>query len=329
LEELIKNLCEVFGPSGDEDLARELIKKEIEPYCDSLLTDALGNLLAFKGKGGKKIIVDAHMDEIGIIITSIEDEGFLRFAPVGGMRAKDIINQRYRFKNNRVGVVSVEKVEDEGKIDFSKLYLDIGAKNKEEAQSLVKIGEMAVFDRDTLFEGSRIIAKALDNRISCVVLIEALKAIKETPNELIFAFTVQEEVGLRGARTASFQVEADYGIAVDVTDTGDVPKPEVEMPVKLGEGPTIKIMDSAVIAHPKVRDKMIAVAEKNQIPYQREVLTAGGTDTGVILLTRQGIPAGAISIPCRYIHSPNEMADLEDVKRAVKLLTALLEEKWD
>ncbi|NLY90590.1 MAG: M42 family metallopeptidase, partial [Firmicutes bacterium] len=188
----------------------------------------------------------------------------------------------------------------------------------------VGVGEMAAFDHSFVDLGERVVAKALDDRVGCAVLIEALKQVRNPQNDLYCTFTVQEEVGLRGAKTSAFGIEPDLAIALDVTGTGDTPEaPKLAM--KLGAGAAIKVKDLSLITHPRVKDLLTELAEKNNIPYQFEVLPFGGTDAGAIHLTKAGIPAGVISIPCRYLHSPSEMVDLNDVEAAVRLVVAAME----
>ncbi|HHY70971.1 MAG TPA: M42 family metallopeptidase, partial [Thermoanaerobacterales bacterium] len=211
-------------------------------------------------------------------------------------------------------------------LNFDKMYIDIGAANKEECQDIVKIGDIAVADQKTIFSGNRIIAKALDDRIGCAVMIEALKNIKDSPNNIYIVFTTQEELGLRGAKTSSFGIAPDFGLALDVTLTGDTPEAK-RMDVKLGGGTAIKIKDSSLITNPKVVQFLIDIAEKENIKYQLEVLERGGTDAGAINLTKGGILAGCLSIPCRYVHSPSEMVDMGDVEATRDLLIKFLESK--
>jgi len=192
----------------------------------------------------------------------------------------------------------------------------------------VKVGDVAAFDRPYVEAGNRLIAKSMDDRVGVLVAIEALRALKSTPHDVYFVFTTQEEVGTRGAATSAFGIDPDVGIAVDVTATGDTPS-ALKMEMSLGNGPCIKIQDSGAISDPRVVKWMINTAEKNKIPYQREVLLMGGTDARAIQLARAGVPAGCISIPVRYVHSPSEMADFSDVQNSVKLLTALLKAPID
>lgn len=330
MKDLIKKLTETYGPSGSEDTIREIIRNEVVAYADEVRVDALGNLIAVKKGSKPKIMLAAHMDEIGIIVTFIEDKGFLRFANVGGVFPFTLFGQRVIFANGIVGTFGVEKPDElkELKVSgvkLSKMFIDIGAKDRGEAERLVRIGDVASFHREMTDLGARLISKAMDDRIGCVVLIETLKRVakEDLDNEIYFVFTVQEEVGIRGARTAAYGIDPDIGIAVDVTLTGDTPEAPT-MAVKLGGGPAVKVKDMSVISHPKVKNLMVKVAEEEDIPYQLEVLEQGGTDAGSIHLTREGIPSGVLSIPARYVHTPSEMVDFGDVENAVRLLVGIL-----
>ncbi len=318
--DLIKKLTGAVGVSGNEEEIRELIIQEIKDYVDEIRVDALGNLIAVKKGKDKKIMVAAHMDEIGLMVTHIDEKGFLRFSTVGGVSRFDSIGQRVRFKNGTVGAVYYEdKLEDMKDLRFSKMYIDIGASNREEAEKSVKIGDTACFAGETVKQGDMVISKALDDRSGCAVVVKAIKDLPQTDNEIYFVFTVQEELGLRGAGTAAYSIKPDMAIAVDVTMTGDTPESH-PMEVKCGRGPAIKIKDRSVICHPQVRKLLEEAAEKNGIPYQLEILEAGGSDPGSIHITAGGIPSGAISIPCRYVHSPVETASLKDIENAARLL---------
>ncbi|ODM25576.1 aminopeptidase [Clostridium sp. Bc-iso-3] len=318
--DLLKKLTGIVGVSGNEEEIREAIKEEIKDCVDEVKVDALGNLIAVKKGKGKKIMVAAHMDEIGIMVTYIDDNGFLRFSAIGGVSRYDSIGQRVKFKNGVVGAVYYEeKLDDIKNLQLSKMYIDIGAKSKEEAKNMVQVGDVACFVGDTVLQGDTVISKALDNRSGCFVVVKAIKELKETDNEICFVFTVQEEVGLRGARTAAFSINPDIAIAVDVTMTGDTPESH-PMEVKCGGGPAIKIKDRSVLCHPEVRRLLEESAKRINIPYQLEILEAGGSDPGSIHLTAGGIPSGAISIPVRYVHSPVETASMSDINNAVRLL---------
>jgi endoglucanase len=262
------------------------------------------------------------MDEIGIIATHVDEDGFIRFVPIGGVYRLNCIGGRVRFLNGALGVIGYEHQEDPNKPPaFEQMFIDVGATSRENCP--VRVGDMAAFDRPFSDYGVRLVSKAMDDRIGVAVLIETLRQLEDNPHQVYFVFSVQEEVGLRGATTAAFSLEPDVGIAVDVTRSGDTPK-GVKMDVALGKGPAIKVRDSGMLADPRVVDWMVKTAERAKIPYQLEVLEAGTTDARAIQLTRAGVPAGCLSIPCRYIHAPSEMVDYNDVQNGVRLLAAML-----
>ncbi|KAF0106913.1 MAG: endoglucanase [Anaerolineaceae bacterium] len=325
MKPLIQKLTETFSPSGYETAIREVIRKEIKPLADEIRVDALGNLIARKGKKtakGLRIMLAAHMDEIGLMATHIDDNGFIRFTGIGGIRPLALTGSRVRFVNGVPGVISTDRITDLTKAPtLEQCFIDVGAASKKDCP--VKVGDVCGFERPFLDLGRRLVAKSMDDRIACAILIEAMRAMKGSPHELYFVFTTQEEVGVRGATTSAFGIDPDLGLAVDVTGTGDTPKGS-KMEVGLGKGPAVKVKDAGMLADPRVVQWMIRTAEKAKIPYQREVLEGGSTDARAIQLARGGVPAGCLSIPCRYVHTPSEMVDYEDVQNAVKLLTALL-----
>lgn len=319
--ETIKSLTGAFGVSGNEEEIRETIISQIKDKVDEIKVDALGNLFAIKKGTGKKIMLAAHMDEIGIIVTHIDDRGFLRFSNIGGVSAFVSYGQRVMFKNGIIGVVGKEeKLDDIKNLKLSNLYIDIGAHSRKEAEESVKVGDVASFVGEAVLQGDMVVSKALDDRAACAILVETIKHLPETNNEIYFVFTVQEELGIRGAKTAAYQLEADYAIAVDVTLTGDTPESKL-MEVTVGKGPAIKIKDNSVMCHKEVIGLIKNKAEDNNIPYQFEILDHGGTDAGAIHISGGGIPTGAISIPTRFIHTPSEYASLKDMENCVKLLT--------
>lgn len=318
--ELLKKLTDAFGISGNEEEIREVIKNEIQGKVDEIRVDALGNLIAVKKGKGKKIMLAAHMDEIGVMATYIDDRGFIRFSNIGWVSQYYTLAQRVRFKNGTVGSVFYEEKVDEMKnLKLANMYIDIGAKSREEAEKKVRPGDVACFIGEAVSQGDKIISKALDDRSGCAVLVKAIQDMPGTENEIHYVFTVQEELGLRGAKTAAFQVQPDIAIAVDITDTGDTPESEF-MEVKCGAGPAIKVKDRSFIAHPQVKRLIEESAKKLNLPYQYEILEKGGSDPGAIHLEAGGIPSGAISIPCRYAHSPVEMISLSDLESCVKLV---------
>jgi putative aminopeptidase FrvX len=323
MKDLIKKITEKYGPSGCESEVAELIKQEVSAFVDEVKLDKLGSLVAVKKGTGAKVMLAAHMDEIGLIVTHIDKEGFLRFDAVGGVSAFRLTGLRVVFANGQIGVIDAEKG-NPANFGMDKLFIDIGAKSKEDAESKVSIGDFAAFRQDFIDIGDRVISKAMDDRIGCVVLIEAAKRLKNSPNEVYFVFTVQEEVGLRGAVASAYSVDPDVGIALDVTRTGDTPEAPT-MEVSLGKGPAIKVKDSGIISNQKVKQLLIDTAKELLMPYQLEVLLGGATDASSIEKTRGGVPSGVISIPTRYVHTPSEMVDMNDVEDCVKLLVAVLE----
>ena len=328
MKSLIQKLVETNGPSGYESQIRDIIRSEVKTAADELKVDALGNLIAFKGQSsadGKKIMLAAHMDEIGIIATHIDESGFVRFSPIGGVNRKHCLGGRVRFLDGTPGVIGHEELDDANKLPaFNQMYIDIGSQSR--AECPVRVGDVAAFDRPFSEYGERLVSKAMDDRIGVAILIETLRRLGKSPNQVYFVFSVQEEVGLRGATTAAYGLDPDIGIAVDVTRTGDTPK-GIKMEVALGKGPAIKVQDGGMLSDPRVVDWMVSTAESKKIPYQMEVLESGTTDARAMQLTRAGVPAGCVSIPCRYVHAPSEMVDLRDVKEAVSLLLSLIEQK--
>jgi endoglucanase len=322
---LIRKLVETYGPSGVEEQIRAVIRAEVEPLADELRVDPLGSLvIRKKGSGaGKRIVLDAHMDEIGVMVTYVDEKGFARFTRIGGVNPLTCVGGRVAFADGTAGVIGVEgKRDDPSKVPtFEQLYVDVGATSRDDCP--VHVGDAAVFVRPFLAQGPRLIAKAMDDRIGCVVLIETLRRLEHTPHDLYLVFSVQEETTLSGARTSTYGIEPDLAIAVDVTGTGDTPESR-PMAVELGKGPAVKVQDRGMIAHPAVRDLLVQRAQQADIPYQMEVLEYGTTDAAAMQLVRAGVPAGCLSIPCRYIHSPSEMVDERDVGNAVQLLLEVL-----
>ena len=327
MKSLLKTLTETYGPSGHEDAVRKIIQKEVKPFADEMRVDAMGSLIVRKKptvdvENSKRIMLAAHMDEIGVIASHIDKNGFVRFASNGGVFGRYTLGARIRFMNGVTGVIGFDKFENVDQAPaLNKMYIDVGATGRSDCP--VKVGDFGAFERSYMEMGNRLVAKSMDDRSGVVVLIETLKAIKSTPHDLYFVFTTQEEVGVRGAGTAAYRVDPEIGIAVDVTATGDTPASS-KVNMDLGKGPCIKVRDPGMLSDPSVVEWMINTAEKGKIPYQREVLLMGSTDARAIQLTRSGVMAGALSIPCRYIHSASEMVDYEDLKNSVKLLTAML-----
>jgi tetrahedral aminopeptidase len=327
VKKLLQTLTETFGPSGYEDEVRRIVRREVERLADEVRVDPLGNLIARKrptkaAPDTKRVMVAAHMDEIGVMVSHVDENGFVRFAPVGGVFRRYVLGSRVRFLNGTQGIIGFDRLDNINELPtLDKVYIDVGARNRKDCP--VQIGDVAAFDRQFSDWGDRLVAKSMDDRVGVLVAIETLRALKSTPFDVYFVFTTQEEVGTRGAATSAYGVDPDIGIALDVTPTGDTPN-ALRMEMALGKGPCVKIQDVGMIADPRVVDWMIRAAEKNKVPHQREVLLIGSTDARAIQVARAGVPAGCISIPVRYVHSPSEMVEYADVQNAVRLLTAVL-----
>ena len=321
---LLKKLTETASPSGYESAIREAIRTEISPLTNNIRVDALGNLVATigkKGTKGLKVMLSAHMDEIGVIVSHVEKNGLVRFSNLGTLLPQFLSGSRVKFLNGIQGIVHVDRPDDLTKIQgLEKHFIDVGATSDRDCP--VKIGDVGVFDRELSVLGKRITAKALDNRISCLAAIEIMKRVKNTPHELVFVFSTQEESHSRGATTSAFEIDPDLSIALDVTPASDILG--IKMQVSLGEGPAIKLRDIGMIADPRVVRWMEAGAAALKINCQREVLDIGTTDARVMQISKAGMAAGAISIPCRYVHSPSELVDQMDVEQTIQLLTHLL-----
>ncbi|MDF1672513.1 MAG: M42 family metallopeptidase [Vicingaceae bacterium] len=336
--DLLREIAEVAGAPGHEQRIREVVLREVTPLVDNITIDNMGNVYAIKkGKNDKRVMVGAHMDEIGFIVTHIDDNGFVRFHTLGGFDPKTLTAQRVIIHGTEdvIGVMGSKPIhvmtpEERGKsLKTTDFFIDLGMK-KEEVEKIVSIGNPITRERGLIEMGTCVNCKSLDNRLAVFILIESLRELKdkEVPFDIYGVFTVQEEVGIRGANVAALEIKPDYGFGLDTTIAFDVPgaKPE-EMITKLGEGTAIKIMDSSTICDYRMVKYMEEVADRNSIKTQKEILTAGGTDTaGIQRMNPGGAIAGAISIPTRHIHQSIEMADKEDIRGSIDLLTACLAE---
>ena len=321
--ELLKKVLAPIGPSGLEGPVAEVIREEIKDYVDTIEVDALGNLIATKlgkAENPRKVMLSAHMDHIGYIVTGVEKEGFLRVTNVGGIGMNNSYNRHVVFANGVHGVVVAQPVA--GQPMLKDLFVDIGAADKEDALKMVSLGDVCVYAGECFRLGeNRVAAPAMDDRCACALLAKLLQTVGETRDTIIAVFSVQEEVGCRGAKVASFAKAPDVGIALDVTGWGDTPgvtQPEI----KLGEGIGVKVMDRASISNPELREALMAAGEKAGVKTQREVLPYGGTDAGAMQLSRGGIPVCTLSVPCRYVHSACEVIDMRDMDAGLKLLQA-------
>jgi putative aminopeptidase FrvX len=322
---LLEQLTQTNSPSGYEDNIRQVIEANIQEFVDEYRIDPLGSLVGLrKGSGdGQKILLAAHMDEIGLMATHIEEKGFVRFTAIGGLMPMTCIGSRAVFTNGTVGAIYLEHRESNTTVpQLQHLYLDVGASSRDDCP--VQVGDIAVFVGSFVQQNNRLMSKAMDDRIGCYILIEVLRRLKKSPYDVYFVFSTQEEITLSGARTSAFRIDPDIGISIDVTLTGDAPK-ALPMEVSLGKGPAVKVKDGGMIAHPMVRSMLIDAAEKAGVPYQLEVLLGGTTDASVIQLVRAGVPSGCLSIPCRLVHTTSELIDQNDVENAITLLQTLLE----
>ncbi|MBO2516453.1 MAG: aminopeptidase, partial [Clostridiales bacterium] len=321
LRDTLTELLGIYGPTGRENKVADRIEEMLENEDISMSRDAMGNLICErKGAGdGKVILFSAHMDHIGLIVTDIEKDGYLRVTNVGGV-GKDVYTPRHVvFGNGVEGVVTCQPVK-KGDPALADLFVDIGASDREDALEMVSPGDICVYAPDCFEMGPyRIASPAMDDRCACALLVELLLSEKEPFNTIVGVFSTQEEVGLRGAATAAYSVDPDLGVAIDVTGWGDTP--ETKLPaIRLGEGAAVKFMDRSMVASPAVRDALITAAEDSGAAYQREILPYGGTDGAAIQHARAGIPAGTLSIPCRYVHSACEVIDMRDMNAALTIL---------
>ena len=319
----IKDLVKIISVSGHEEKLCDYIAEKMAPYFDSVKKDALGNLICRKKGDGKKLMMCAHMDEIGFIVTYIEDDGYVRFAPIGGINFAAAAYSEVVFENSKCGIIVPEAEVKPADYKADSFVVDLGVKTKKEAERICKIGDtFAVRPSVRNLAGGRLCGRPLDDKIGCAVLMAAAEKSDTFKNDVTFVFTVQEEVGIRGARTAAFAIAPDYGVAIDVTATGDA-KGAKPMAVKLGGGAAIKLKDMSAICDVTLVEKMKTLAKDNSVPYQLEILPFGGTDAASMQLAGEGCRAGCISIPTRYVHSAVETMDEKDVRAAIDLTVLL------
>ncbi|WML45609.1 M42 family metallopeptidase [Neobacillus sp. PS3-40] len=338
---MLKDLTDANGIPGNEREVREVMKKYIAPFADEVTTDGLGSLIAKKvGKeGGPKIMVAGHLDEVGFMITQIDDKGFLRFQPVGGWWSQVMLAQRVTIvtkKGNVTGIIGskpphILTAEARKKpVEIKDMFIDIGASSAEEAKEWgIFPGDMVVpyFEFTVMNNEKMLLAKAWDNRIGCAIAIDVLKQLKGTdhPNVVYGVGTIQEEVGTRGAKTSASKIEPDIGFGVDVGIAGDTPGiTEKEAQSKMGKGPQIILYDASLVSHKGLRDFVTDLADELNIPYQFDAIPGGGTDAGAIHMTHNGVPALAITIATRYIHSHAAMLHRDDYENAVKLIVEVI-----
>jgi endoglucanase len=338
LNENLEKLSNTCGVTGREEDVRKLMVKLMKPYVDEIAVDKLENLIAVKkGKpGSPKVMLAAHMDEVGLMVKTITKDGFLQFAKMGGIDDRILLAQKvivHTQNGTLQGIIGakpphIQKEAERKKIvTYDQLFIDIGAESLKDANKMgVKVGDPVSFDVEYAKISKAIVTgKAFDDRVGCAIMIETLKQLGKTDCTVCAVGTVQEEVGLRGAATATFGIDPDIGIALDVTVAGDVPGVrDFDTSVKMGKGPVLTVADAGLITHPKVLRMLMDAAEESKIPFQLETGLPGATDAARISLSRQGVPSGTVSVATRYIHSPAGMLSLKDAENSAKLTAAAI-----
>lgn len=338
MDPLLKKIIEATGVSGYESEIAQVMRDALKKVSADVQTDDFGNVIAKKGKGKKKIMLAAHMDEIGLMVKHITKEGFINFIKIGGIDDGILLAQRVVIKSKSGDVLGVigskpphlQKEEDKKHpVKYEDMFIDIGAASKEEAQKKIQVGDVAVFEANAgILNKNLIYGKAIDNRVGCFALVKIMEKVKADA-EIYGVATAQEEVGLKGARTSSFKIEPDFAIAIDTTVAGDTPQiKERESSLKLGEGVAITLIEASgrgIIVNEKIKDIFIEAAKKNKIKYQIDVIEGGMTDGAIIQINKSGIPTGVLAIPSRYIHSPTGVFCMDDLEAAVELAVKAIE----
>jgi putative aminopeptidase FrvX len=343
LAENLEKLSNARGVAGREEEVRNLMIKMLKPYSDEVKVDKMENVIAIR-KGRKtapKVMLAAHMDEVGLMVKTITKDGFLQFSKMGGIDDRILLAQKVTVLTEKTalpGVVGskpphIQKEEERKKIvSYDEMFIDVGAENRDDAKAMgVRVGDPVAFDVNYVKLGKEaVMGKAFDNRAGCAVMVEALKQLEKTDCTVYAVGTIQEELGLRGAATATYGIDPDVGIALDVTIAGDTPGVrEFDTTVKMGKGPALSVSDSGLITHPKVLRWLIDTATQNNIEYQLETGLLGTTDAARMALTRQGVPSGTISIPARYIHSPVGLISLKDADNCARLAALAVQKIQD
>ena len=334
--QLLADLCEVAGAPGHENRVRKIVLKEIRPFVDEINIDNMGNVIAIKkGRKKKRVMIGAHMDEIGFIVTHINEKGFVYFHTLGGFDPKTLTAQRVIIhgKKDVMGVMGSKPIHlmsaaDRKKIPTTKDYFIDTGLDKKALEKIISVGDTITRERKMIEMGDCLNCKSLDNRVSVFILIEMLKKLKKQPPYDVYAvFTVQEEIGIRGANVSSMLINPDFGFGLDTTIAWDTPgSTKQEQVSALGEGACIKVMDSSTVCDYRMVSYMMKMASKNKIKTQLEILPSGGTDTsGIQRMNPGGSIAGAVSIPTRHIHQVIEMVNKKDVKSSIDLLKACVE----
>jgi len=326
MRNLVQELVEIPGPAGAEHLVRDRIAGKLHGLGEEARADALGNLLlrtgGTRGSGSLRVMVVAHMDEPGLMVTHVDEKGFIRFAPVGAVRPQTCYGSQVLFLNGTTGVIGIERLDSmEKSPTFDQMFIDVGTANRKDCP--VQVGDLAAFDRPFRTLGDHLVGKAIDNRAGIAILIETIHQVQSSPHELHFVFTVQAGVDGQGALTAAYATDPDLALVIDATVTGDTPKGN-RVGTLLGKGPVLKLRDSTQLSNPAPVKWMASSAERAGIPYQLEALEAGGAEARLIQHTRAGVPSGLLCFPCRYLHTTSEMAAESDLQQTVRLLVELL-----
>lgn len=328
---LFEELTQLFGPSGYESQVRAFIKERVSDYADEVTEDAIGNLIVYKkgyGKNKKKIMLSGHMDEIGLQVIKVEENGMIMVKQLGCCWMYTTYQSRVQFKNGVVGIVASRIRPEKIDGDFTKLYVDIGLSTKEEVLKYVDIGDTAVFMGSYAeLPGEHIVAKAIDDRVGCYMMMETLMQQQEHYNDVYYVFSVQEEVGCRGSKVTAERINPDVGVAVDVTPAHDRPG-DLEGNNTLGAGTAIKISDTSVICDEYLVETQIDICRKNNIKFQKEVIYVGGTDASSINLSNYGVKACAVSVVTRYTHGPNAIVNGDDIRQSIQLLKAFVDTEF-
>jgi tetrahedral aminopeptidase len=317
MDNMLSRLLSSFGVSGHEDEVRKAIIDELKDVKCDIKEDKMGNLIVKIGESSEKLMLCAHMDEIGLIATFIEDNGFIRVGSIGDFNTADVVHNLINFENGTLGKVAAAKTNAE----IGDLFIDIGASSREEALKKVREGDVACFLGDAVELGNNIISPGLDNRVGCYILLKLIKELKETSKELYFVFSSQAELGGRGARAASFAIEPDYCIVVDLEEAGDSIGGKGN--IKLGSGPVLTVMDRSLIMHHEIKESLESAAKENNIEVQYASVNRI-SDGGAIHKEKSGVKTGVVSVPCRYNHSISEMVCISDIEKTVELLKNLL-----
>lgn len=321
---LLKELTELYGPTGREQAVTGYIAEAIRDQVDEIRVDALGNLIAHKKGPGKRVVLSAHMDQLGMIVKTIDEKGFLRFGKLGSIKPFNLMDSRVVFENGVQGVILCEKTKDYNKVTHDELYIDLATLTRDAILKKVRPGDIAVSKSQYYENDDCVVMQCLDDRIGCMIVMEAIARNATAKNDMYYVFTVQEEIGCFGAQTAGYALNPDLFVTFDVACTGDELR-GIRTDLKLGEGAGIKVMDAFMIVHKSVVDFMTGLADDRGIKWQAEVSETGGTDAHTAQLVRSGVKSGAVTIPTRNIHSCNEMVSKEDVLHCIRLAVAMQE----